>query len=69
MEKKIQLIEEINPTEGYTEEEIKNTIWNSPPARKGYGRYLLNGRGIESADFAKLKKKRLLRKRSQIRNT
>jgi len=40
----IKVIEEASPSEGYTDEEIKNNFWNSPPPRKGYGRYLLQGK-------------------------
>ncbi|OQB44748.1 MAG: hypothetical protein BWY02_02717 [bacterium ADurb.Bin157] len=56
MENIIKVIEEASPSDGYTDEEIKNNFWNSPPPRKGYGRYLLQGKNISAADFAELKK-------------
>ncbi|MCD6487042.1 MAG: hypothetical protein J7K35_06935 [Syntrophobacterales bacterium] len=58
--KTIRLIEEVAPEQGIAKEEIKNGIWNSPPTELGQGRYLLNGRGIENADFSHLRKNGLI---------
>lgn len=54
---KITVIEEVKATEGYTEEEIKNNIWNSPPPKKGEGRYLIVGKSINPSDFSQIKSK------------
>ena len=54
-ENTVKMIEEVKPSEGYTEEGIKNNYWNSPPPRKGYGRYRLTGKNIAPGDFAELK--------------
>jgi len=59
-EKIVKVIEEVSPETGYTEKEIKNNLWNSPPTRKGLGRYRLNGKSIESNDFVKLKAQKLI---------
>lgn len=55
--KTITLTEEVSPEEGLTKQEIENGVWNSPPAEKNQGRYLLVGAGIDKSDFAQLKKK------------
>lgn len=55
MSKKVSLFEEVSPEEGFTDAEIKAGIWNSPPATKGQGRYLVEGKTIEPSDFAALK--------------
>jgi DNA-directed RNA polymerase subunit RPC12/RpoP len=57
MDIKISVIEEVSPEAGLTEAEIKAGIWNSPPATKGQGRYLIQGKTISPADFAALKSK------------
>lgn len=53
--KKVSVKEEVSPEMGLTEAEIKAGIWNSPPAQKGQGRYLILGKTITPADFAALK--------------
>lgn len=53
--KKVSVKEEISPEQGLTEVEIKAEIWNSPPAQKGQGRYLILGKTITPADFTALK--------------
>ncbi len=58
--KKVSVKEEVSPEQGLTEAEIKTGIWNSPPAQKGQGRYLILGKTIESADFATLKAKEMV---------
>lgn len=57
----IKVTEEIKAEHGLTPEEIRNGIWNSPPAVKGEGRYLLTGKGIEPHHFAHLKKQNWIR--------
>lgn len=58
--KKVSVIEEIAPSEGLTEAEIKAGIWNSPPPTKGQGRYLISGKTIDPATFAALKAKEMV---------
>lgn len=58
--KKVAVKEEVSPEMGLTEAEIKAGIWNSPPAQKGQGRYLISGKTIATADFAALKSKEMV---------
>lgn len=51
----VRVIEEVSPEEGYTHEEIERGIWNSPPAKKGQGRYLIMEKTIEKKDFSQIK--------------
>lgn len=48
------LDQEVAPEEGYTQEEIQNTLWNSPPTKKGQGRYIIMNSVIKKEDFKKI---------------
>jgi superfamily I DNA and/or RNA helicase len=54
---KVFMIEEVSPLDGYTKEEIEKNIWNSPPAIKGEGRYLIRNHKISKQDFSIMKEK------------
>lgn len=57
---KISVYEEVSPEMGLTDAEIKAGIWNSPPATKGQGRYMIQGKTIAPSDFATLKQKEMV---------
>lgn len=57
---KVSLREEVAPQMGVERNELDQNIWNSPPAIKGEGRYLILGRTIAPADFTALKRASLV---------